>query len=429
MASGNHECVLPESAIVMAKARGIDHRRKPQEKMIDYACRVMNVDRNSLRFTLSAGVVRVHYNYPDLLNRTAYELALELKNRGVPESAIGLRILPLDSHALYNIVLFSKHVNVAYLKQILKTQHGAKAATTWSYMPCSITICLLNGSYDTVVAESHKGVAASLCNPDGFSAADFAFSRAYSRRTLNEALRVITNEQLIPKASRTYRILVSKFTIGHTQYVFDMNNAVLAAIRVLRSKHCYCHASDVETTFNALHSFSTTSNATQTRQLCGHVIPALVTFFTNIKFTPTRMTPWWFFQLLHTSINNQGIRFAGFMQSMHTVNNANAKLLLMPFRPEYQSRWPISERESALTTYQELLQVPYFTLWQATTLNTLQHLTPWTPNTHRQWPTTFRRAIKAFVLSTQTSDNGVYFLPLELIELVLRFCFKHDFRL
>lgn len=427
MVFGNQPCIVPEWAVITAKSRGLDLNRRPDEKMIAYASRIMNVSRDSLRFTLCNGAVRAHYNFPDLLQRSSYELALELKAYGVSETTIGIRVLPMDKHALYNIVLFSKHVNVNYLRQVLSTQEGAKAATTWSFMPCQTTIYLLNGTYDAAVADTKKGLAASLCNPDNFTVTDFALGRALSEAQFKKALQIAHEEQQLPRASRTYRIAISKFNLSDNKHSFFQNEILLALIRVLRSKNCYAHSLDVEYIFNQLHDLSTKSNGIQVRQVCSHVLPALLVFFTNIQFTPSQRTPWWFLRLLHTALLRHDIRFAAFMHSMHTVNSLNAKLLMMPFRPEYLSRWPRAERQSAQLTYRDLLEVPYFTLWQATTVNAVEHYTPWSPANHKLWPSSYRCAVYAFMLCNQNSSAS--FIPPELVEMIFRFCFKYDFRL
>ena len=193
---------------------------------------------------------------------------------------------------------------------------------------------------------------------------------------------------------------------------------------------CYVNAYDIEVVFDKLHDIARKSNNLQARLFCGHVLPSLLTFFSNIKFVPTKHTPWWFMQLLHTCLLNNGVDFATFMQSMHTVNNLNAKCLLMPFRPEYASRWPEKDRAAASQTYKALLQVPYFTLWQATTVNAIEQYTPWSPRLHCHWPISYRRAVCILMYCTQCpAKHSLPNLPIELVELILRFCFQHDFRL
>ena len=61
MASGNARCILPEGVLVLAKSRGINVRQKLGETMVAYACRIMNVHKRSIRFTLSANLVHAHY--------------------------------------------------------------------------------------------------------------------------------------------------------------------------------------------------------------------------------------------------------------------------------------------------------------------------------------------------------------------------------
>jgi len=423
------ECLFPEHVLVMAHSQGIHIVQRPTETVLAFASRVMNVDEQHVRFTLAGRRLHAHYNYPDLLEREPFEYALELNAMGISEHVLGNRVLPLNRTALYNILLFCKQSNPVYARGLLQSQVGARIAASWSFIPTRLTLLMLGGNYSSAVSQTIAGTPASLCNPNWFSIADFACKRASTRQAFDKALLIIATERLAPTQARTYRILLSKYKLGEDSSAL-FNHCILDCVVALKKHNLCVHKQDVEYVFNRLKSLADTCpDNVLIKRLCNCIVPLLIPHYLQIIFVPTSNTPWWFLQLFYVHLLSLGVTFTRYLQSVQTLTIANATAILLPFRPEYNGRWQSCHRAAVNTTYQELLQIPMFTIWQATTINLQRPLARWTPVKHSQWSFRYQRAVFVVVACSYRRNCLVSVLPPELILFVFKFCFLHDFRL
>jgi hypothetical protein len=419
------ECYFAEHILLVAYSRGIYAKRRPSETILTFASRVMNVGTQHIRFTLSGQRLHAHYNYPDLLDRDAFEYAVELKSMGISESVLGSQVLPLNITALYNILLFCKQSNPVHARVLLQCQAGARVAASWSYIPTPLTLMLLKGQYTAAVQQTLGGTPASLSNPNSFSVADFACRQAVCCSELDAARAIIVTERLAPSSARTFRILLSKYNVHSDRGKLQ---GIVKCIVALRAKQLHVHTSDVQYVFNRIKQFAeAVPTSMDVRLLCRQVMPLLVKEYLQILFVPTSLTPWWFLQLFYTALVLRGVPFMRYMQSVQLLNTATASAIIMPFRPEYSARWPAPERETVTMTYKALLQVPLYTLWQAVQLKVQHPLAVWSCATHRKWPRTYQAAVST-VMHCSYGSGSAKVLPTEIVCYIFRFCFLHDFR-